>query len=680
MPTSFDDGSISFNGSSGFDGTIDLTTSAVAVSSASTPSSVTSDASVSATSAASLSAATPPTISSSATVETLFDAGISFDGSSPFDSGAAPAGASAVAQEPTVGALSAIGAVAATSAALGLAPDSIENGSGLTINASSTAAATSVAVAPTSTTSSASATADSAIAPAVSPQPTVVDESNLSVVAVAAVAASAVDAPSVADQSQISADPAAAVSVALVPTAIITQADATVASGTAVSAAVSLPASVDNMATVSASAASASALAVGAAAKTFQDVGSTLVQPWTALVVNPDGVEYVINPIGDITINETFEKVTVTIDVPMNASGLPLVTDLVSDIILIRGKTKMYRMRVLDSDDVLTREEHNVRLTCCSYDEILRVGRIIYTDSEATGGQRDLAWNIIAATQTQQTLGITRYAVGAGISKTIRLKAGMSVAETINAFAASDDGFDWWIDADLKFHTQEPRRESLIDFEWTWGAEIAEMTRQSSVEQYVSAVYVTGSTTEVTIPGGSTYPPPAPAVREVATMPYGRWEKTFAYSDILTNGSLVKRADWHLGVGSRLRPTYTVSMEQGVWSPAVQIGGIVSIRAEAGPRLSFKVPARIEELTISVTSAGAEDVSMMLRAESEEINIGSVASAVVVAINTPPAGSTVIASAPPSGLSKTLARISPVNGLATVISSLAERIKRQEST
>jgi hypothetical protein len=169
-------------------------------------------------------------------------------------------------------------------------------------------------------------------------------------------------------------------------------------------------------------------------------------------------------------------------------------------------------------------------------------------------------------------------------------------------------------------------------------------------------------------------------VREVDTMPYGRWEKTFSYPNIVTNASLVKRADWHLGVGSRLRPVYSVVLEQGVWSPSVKLGGVVSIRAQANDRVNFKVPARIEELQLAITADGGETVSMLLRAEDEEIYIGTGTPAEVVATNTPPAGSTVVTVPDPTGLSKTLSRISSIDWLGTVIASLADRISREERT
>jgi hypothetical protein len=432
--------------------------------------------------------------------------------------------------------------------------------------------------------------------------------------------------------------------------------------------------------TVSEAADAAATAAPPARSATFPDVGSTLLQQWTALVLNPDGTEFVLNPIADVTVNETFERVTANIDIPWYASGLPSVTDLVSDIVLLRGTVRMYRLRVLDSEDVLSREGHTVRLTCVSYEEILRVGRIIYTTAEMTGDQLSLAWDIVQLAQARQDLGITRYTTPVGTSKTVQLIAGATTAETIDKFAAEDDGFDWWIDQDLKFHCQEPRRETVIDAEWSWGAEIAEMSKQSSVESYVSATYVTGATSEVTIPGGATYPPPSPAVREVDTMPYGRWEKTFSYPNIVTNASLVKRADWHLGVGSRLRPVYSVVLEQGVWSPSVKLGGVVSIRAQANDRVNFKVPARIEELQLAITADGGETVSMLLRAEDEEIYIGTGTPAEVVATNTPPAGSTVVTVPDPTGLSKTLSRISSIDWLGTVIASLADRISREERT
>lgn len=406
-----------------------------------------------------------------------------------------------------------------------------------------------------------------------------------------------------------------------------------------------------------------------------------LVEPWVVIVRNPNGDEFVLNPVSDLSITENSDGVTAELDIPIHASGLPNITDLVSDVLFLRGHVLMYRMRVFSSEDKLDREQHTVSLSCASYEKILRDGRIIYEAVEMTNAdQHVLAWNILQLTQARQTLGITQYAnTASGVSRTTTLQIGQSVAEAIDGVAAAGDGFDWWIDAALKFRAQTPRRESLIDEEWTWGAEITEFTRSPLTETFASSVYMTGATSTVTLPGGTVYPPPAPVLREVNSMPYGRWEKAFSDSDIVTSASLIKKADWQLGISSKLRPTYSIVLEQGVWRPAVQLGGIVVIRVQINARMSFKVAARIEEMTIDASQDGGEVVSMMLRAETPEIDLDdSLPPAVNTSPNTPPSGTVTIAPPPPAGLSTTINRISDVDNLGHAITRLDERLTQQE--
>jgi hypothetical protein len=406
-----------------------------------------------------------------------------------------------------------------------------------------------------------------------------------------------------------------------------------------------------------------------------------LVEPWVVIVRNPNGDEFVLNPVGDFSITENADGTSAEIEIPIHASALPNITDLVSDIMFIRGKQMLYRMRVFSSEDNLDREQHTVSLSCASYEKILRDGRIVYEAVEmSSSDQHVLAWNILQLTQARQTLGITQYAnTASGVSRSTTLRPGQSIAEAIDGVAAAGDGFDWWIDASLRFHAQTPRREALIDDEWTWGAEIAEFKRTPLTEAFASSIYATGSTSEVTLPSGTKYPPPAPVIREVTEKPYGRWEKAISDSDIVTTASLTKKADWQLGISSVFRPTYSVVLEQGVWRPEIQLGGILSVRAQINARMSFKVAARIEEMTIDVSSDGGETVSMMLRAETNEIDLDdSLPPATITSTNTPPPGTVSIPPPAPYGLSTTINRISPVDNLGHAITRLDERLTREE--
>ena len=63
-------------------------------------------------------------------------------------------------------------------------------------------------------------------------------------------------------------------------------------------------------------------------------------------------------------------------------------------------------------------------------------------------------------------------------------------------------------------------------------------------------------------------------------------------------------------------------LEPGVWTPAIGLGDIVTLRIDT-VRANVKVPIRIEELQISCSADGAETVSMAVRAEQPETPITS---------------------------------------------------------
>ena len=259
-----------------------------------------------------------------------------------------------------------------------------------------------------------------------------------------------------------------------------------------------------------------------------------------------------------------------------------------------------------------------------------------------------------------------------GVTRQRASDAGDSILDCINDFAEAEGGYDWWIDQNLTWWAQKPRRGKTIQDEWRWGAEVAEATRTSPMEDYASVVMTTGAQNETKIPnaggGDDIYPPPPPQRVEAPTKPFGRWESAFGYSDVITSASLLEKANWRLGQTANIRPTYKLVLEPGIWNPGYGLGDIVTLRIESPPRIDVRVPVRIEEFQIGITADGAEDVNVSVRAETPETFI------------TPsPLGPVPIVPMPPlSGRTVQRHRLHPWDDLAALLRGFDTRMGRQE--
>ncbi|MGB5244469.1 MAG: hypothetical protein WBN50_12680, partial [Lutimonas sp.] len=252
--------------------------------------------------------------------------------------------------------------------------------------------------------------------------------------------------------------------------------------------------------------------------------------------------------------------------------------------------------------------------------------RLLHEDWDPqVGDQNDLAWRLIEHTQGYETLGITRGNSGKhGKSRSRTIRRGVTIRAALNDIAQVEDGFDWWIDENLEFHTQTPRRERSIDVggglrTLGWGQGCTEITRSGAADEYASRVVSIGARNETILPGGRVYPPPDPQVVRASDMPYGLWERAFSYPDVLTTATLRERAIWNLGEIASLRASYSCVFEPGLWNPNIQIGDLFELRIDSRPRTFIRELARIEELQIQVEPDGREVVTVQARVENTEI-------------------------------------------------------------
>ena len=342
----------------------------------------------------------------------------------------------------------------------------------------------------------------------------------------------------------------------------------------------------------------------------------TVINPRTGEVVALEGWQ-------SIDIVETFDGTTGTINGLSVQPAFAAMRELSTELLIAFHRQLCYRLRVIDITDDFTANDHTVSVTCVGWENLLQ-RRILYLPRTYTNLDQHLwAWELIFFTQTLEDLGIRQAADFAlsGVLRTQTVQRGQTIAEAIDTIAGSSNGFDWWIDEYLKLHAQTPRRLNPIDLDIAWGSGAMTVTRATATENYASSILAIGATNDTVI-DGVTYPPPTPQIRELSDMnPFGRWERTVFYNDIVTNASLGEKALWHLSDSMTLRPTYDIDLTPGVWQPNMRPGTTFTLRVKSPPRLDFRVKVRIETLSISLDTNGTESVQVSCRAEQAEFDM-----------------------------------------------------------
>jgi hypothetical protein len=392
---------------------------------------------------------------------------------------------------------------------------------------------------------------------------------------------------------------------------------------------------------------------------------------WDLVLLLSGGTEYVLDQWTTLSVSISLDgAVTASIEVNGLEPSLGYVRELVTDVLIYRNAVLLFRLRVVDTDDTFSRDAWTVALELVSYEHLL-ARRMLFADWVLVDLDIDAAWKLIEYTQNRETLGITRGTLEQGVQRQRSLGMGDSIREAINDFAEAEAGYDWWIDQNLVWWVQKPRRGRTHDAEWRWGAEVAEVSRTSPVEDYANVVMAVGAQNETKIPDppnpDRVYPPPTPQIAQTTDWPFGLWESAVSYSNVITEASLLEKANWHLGQMANIRPTYKLLLEPGIWTPNHQVGDVVPLRIQAPPRLDVRVPVRVEEIQISLTADGQETVSMSGRAEEPETFV------------TPsPIGPYPILPVAPTGKTRPAHRLRPEDDIAALLRNFDARLGRQE--
>jgi len=352
-----------------------------------------------------------------------------------------------------------------------------------------------------------------------------------------------------------------------------------------------------------------------------QDLPDETSNDWMVLVLAANGAELVLDQWTSMQMSESHDGARATFEV----NGLDPIIDymrvMITDLLFVRNNAPLYRMKLVNAEDTLTRDGHVVKFDAVTYEKLLE-RRILHQDWVLQDGDLDAAWRLIDYTQQRYDLGIRRGTLDPGVTRQRSLSIGDTILDSVNNFAEAENGFDWWIDHDLVWWAQKPRRGTTHDVEWRWGGQAAELTRTAEMDDYASLIMTIGAQQETRIPiaggGEDVYPPPPPQIVSLTQFPLGLWERAVSYSDVITETSLLEKANWLLNDASNVRATYKLTLEPGVWNPTYKMGDVVTLRIEGAPRLNVRVPVRIEEMEITVTADGEETINLSVRAEQPE--------------------------------------------------------------
>lgn len=282
------------------------------------------------------------------------------------------------------------------------------------------------------------------------------------------------------------------------------------------------------------------------------------------------------------------------------------VEELSTDVVVFRDREKIGRFVMTSVRDEIDATSHYVTVNAFDYRGRLS-RRIIKTQQTFTAEDDvDIAWNVIntAQSDTNGGMGITRGVYPAGVSLTGGFAPGVRLDEAIDILADIDDGFDWDIDADLRFNIYRPRgetRQRVIDY----GGLEKTASRNFAVERFANVVRVSGDSTVT------------PVVEGTGSSSVGRWETEVGYPAVNNQTLLDGLAIDALASAGEDAYAYSVVIRDtdGIqrWGgPSdIGLGDTVRLVLRSG-RLDINELKRVTEIHLGVDDDGGEEVTFVL--------------------------------------------------------------------
>jgi hypothetical protein len=323
--------------------------------------------------------------------------------------------------------------------------------------------------------------------------------------------------------------------------------------------------------------------------------------------------------IGDL-IEARGRKVTFDLRGPASATfeidglsdvGLDL-TELTTDLMCWRDDELLFRGRLGSTDDNLNADRHTTSWAAVDYRALLGA-RINQTDYNYAGwSQADIGWDqIVTAQNLGPGWGITRGdARAAGHARNLYVEANTPISTVLDLFEDMENGFEWWIDPELRFQ-QATWRGVERTFPVAWGTTATRIKRSYDTSRYANWVRVKGGRPE----GAGQDDPEPQADRwapDLATRREGRIARFVSNSDLKEQGVVNAAADQLLADSLNVPAAYAASLIPGAWDGPrdLWLGDTTPIIVRSG-RLDVATTGRIFQISVAIDDDGAEEVELV---------------------------------------------------------------------
>lgn len=336
---------------------------------------------------------------------------------------------------------------------------------------------------------------------------------------------------------------------------------------------------------------------------------------WHFVCASPDGEQS-----GELTAAKG-KTVTWQLDAPATAAftlngthpQALLITETETDLIVFSADAAgpplaRFRGRFGSSSDSISPASFITQFNAVDYRGFLD-RRILWPGSTETftaEDQADIAWQLIADSQAQTggELGITRGDFPeTGVLRTINFAEGAVLSQLIGPQLADlSNGFDWEIDAQLRFNVFYPQRGSSGGQVLDYGGRVNGVTRTLDTSSFANAVRYSGADADAS---GA----PLPAALEVGAIgPAGRWEKQTGDTSILDAPTLAAAAEAELARDIEVDASYELTLTPGWWTPDILwLGDTVQVVIKKG-RLDVSALQRVSQIAVTIGDDGGETV------------------------------------------------------------------------
>lgn len=292
--------------------------------------------------------------------------------------------------------------------------------------------------------------------------------------------------------------------------------------------------------------------------------------------------------------------------------------ELSTDVVVFRDGRALLRAVVTATRDDLNEDSHYIEVTAMDYRGRLEFRRVLADQVFVDEPDVDIAWSSIVNAQAEPNgnLGIRRGVFDDGVQLSGTFPAGISVTEAIELVANVDDGFDWDIDANLRFNIYRPRgrrTERVLDY----GGLVAEVTREFAAGNFANSVRVSGDDTVASVIAGE------------GDSFLGRWDRQVGYPQIASPTLLAGLALDELSrlsddaISTRLRLRSSEGQQSWGGFADIGLGDTVRIVIQSN-RLNIAEDTRVRQIDVTVSDDGREDVTLVVdgpqRTFQERIN------------------------------------------------------------